>query len=107
MALAQERGTGWWDEFKDTAGPMARDLDELESRSTVLRTHEPLFIPGMLQTEKYARAVLSETEGDAQRAERYVEFRMARQRVLTGDNPATYRTVIHEAALHTQMGAQE
>ncbi|MET7618066.1 helix-turn-helix transcriptional regulator [Streptomyces sp. NPDC005408] len=104
MEMAQERGNGWWDDFDDTIGPTARDLAELESRSTVLRTHEPLFIPGMLQTEEYARAVLSEAEGDHQRAERYVEFRLTRQRVLTGEKPVTYRAVIHEAALHAQVG---
>ncbi|MDQ1045818.1 helix-turn-helix domain-containing protein [Streptomyces sp. V4I2] len=42
MAMAQERGKGWWDEFADTIGPAARDLAELESRSTVMRTHNPL-----------------------------------------------------------------
>ncbi|MFE1285418.1 DUF5753 domain-containing protein [Streptomyces sp. NPDC058751] len=82
----------------------ARDLAELESRSTVLRTHEPLVIPGMLQTEEYARAVLGATEDDPRRADRYTEFRLARQRVLTGDSPVTYRAVVHEAALHTRVG---
>ncbi|KAB1986736.1 helix-turn-helix domain-containing protein [Streptomyces triticiradicis] len=104
MSMAQENGKGWWDGFNDTIGPAARDLAELESRSTVLRTHEPLVIPGMLQTEEYARAVLGATEDDPQRADRYTEFRMARQRVLTGDSPVTYRAVVHEAALHTQVG---
>ncbi|MGI5197805.1 helix-turn-helix domain-containing protein [Streptomyces sp. CA-288835] len=104
MAMAQERGKGWWSEFSDTIGPAARDLAELESRSTVLRTHEPMLIPGMLQTQDYARAVLEATEGDPQRADRYAQFRLARQRVLTGDSPVTYRAVIHEAALHTRVG---
>ncbi|MCT9005181.1 helix-turn-helix domain-containing protein [Streptomyces sp. NPDC054766] len=104
MAMAQESGKGWWDEFNDTIGPGARDLAELESRSTVLRTHEPLVIPGMLQTEEYARAVLEATERDRRRAHRYAEFRLARQRVLTGASPVTYRAVVHEAALHTRVG---
>lgn len=104
MAMAQERGKGWWDEFSDTIGPAARDLAELESRSAMLRTHEPLVIPGMLQTEEYARAVLEATEGATQRITRYAQFRLSRQRVLTGDSPVTYRAVIHEAALHTHVG---
>ncbi|WP_149830345.1 helix-turn-helix domain-containing protein [Streptomyces tailanensis] len=104
MAMAQENGKGWWDAFNDTIGPAARNLAELESRSTTLRTHEPLVIPGMLQTEEYARAVLDTTEGDPQRTHRYVEFRLARQQVLMGVKPVTYRAVIHEAALHTQVG---
>lgn len=106
MAMAQERGRGWWGEFSDTIGPAARDLAELESRSTVLRTQEPLFVPGLLQTEEYAHAVLSETERDTRRVDRYVEFRLARQRILVGDAPVTYRAVIHEAALHSHVGAR-
>jgi hypothetical protein len=107
MSMAQASGKGWWDEFDDTIGPTARNLAELESRSAVLRTHEPLFIPGMLQTEEYARTVLGETEEDPQRANRYVEFRLARQRVLQGDAAVTYRSVIHEAALHTLIGGPQ
>ncbi|MGH1551788.1 Scr1 family TA system antitoxin-like transcriptional regulator [Streptomyces sp. L7] len=67
----QESGKGWWDEFNDTIGPAARNLAELESRSTVLRTHNPLVIPGMLQTDEYARAVLAATEPAPQHADRY------------------------------------
>jgi hypothetical protein len=104
MAMAQERGKGWWGEFSDTIGPAARDLAELESRSTTLRTQEPLFIPGLLQTEEYARSVLSETESDLQRVDRYVEFRLARQRILTGDAPVAFHAVVHEAALHAHVG---
>jgi transcriptional regulator with XRE-family HTH domain len=104
MAMAQANGKGWWEGFADVIGPAARDLAELESRSTVLRTHGPMVIPGMLQTEEYARAVLGITESDPQRADRYAEFRMARQRVLTGDSPVTYRAIVHESALHTRVG---
>ncbi|WP_405882219.1 helix-turn-helix transcriptional regulator [Streptomyces sp. NBC_01136] len=107
MSMAQSSGKGWWDEFDDTIGPTARNLAELESRSAVLRTHEPLFIPGMLQTEEYARTVLGETEEDPQRADRYVEFRLARQRILQGGAAVTYRSVIHEAALHTLIGGPQ
>ncbi|MFI1730162.1 helix-turn-helix domain-containing protein [Streptomyces acidicola] len=107
MSMGQASGKGWWDEFDDTIGPAARDLAELESRSTVLRTHEPMFIPGVLQTEDYARAVLSETERDPQLVDRYVQFRLERQRILATDSPVTYRAVIHEAALHVRVGGPE
>ncbi|MEV4863485.1 helix-turn-helix domain-containing protein [Streptomyces ossamyceticus] len=104
LEMAHESGKGWWGAFSDTIGPAARDLAELESRSRVLRTHEPLLIPGMLQTMDYARAVLCATESDPHRADRYAQFRLARQRVLTGDPAVSYHAVIHEAALHTRVG---
>lgn len=104
MAMAQESGRGWWDDFRDVVAQEAVDLAELEFRSPGLRWHECLFIPGLLQTEDYARAVISESEPDARRLERFVGFRLARQRVLTGEAPIAFRTVIHEAALHVRVG---
>ncbi|WP_405859859.1 DUF5753 domain-containing protein [Streptomyces sp. NBC_01515] len=55
-------------------------------------------------SEGAVSAVLEATEGDPQRTDRYAQFRMARQRVLTGPHPLTYLAVIHEAALHTRVG---
>ncbi|MET9059982.1 MULTISPECIES: helix-turn-helix domain-containing protein [Streptomyces] len=104
MDMAHESGRGWWNGFSDTIGPAGRDLAELESRSTALRTHEPLLIPGLLQTGEYARAVLDATEADPQRADRYAQFRQARQRVLTGESAVAYHAVVYEAALHTRVG---
>ncbi|MEU3464917.1 helix-turn-helix transcriptional regulator [Streptomyces sp. NPDC006733] len=104
MEMAQERGKGWWDEYGDVMGRDALDLAELESRSTCVRVHEPLFIPGMLQTEDYAREVISAVGRDTERRERYVQFRMDRQRALTGERPTTYHAVLYEAALRVQVG---
>ncbi|MFI0260888.1 helix-turn-helix domain-containing protein [Streptomyces sp. NPDC017056] len=102
MAMAQETGRGWWGDFRDVVAPVGRDLAELEARSAGIRVHEPLFVPGLLQTADYARAVIAESEQDEHRVERFVEFRMARQRILAG--VVTYRAIVHEAALHVQIG---
>ncbi|NEA77489.1 DUF5753 domain-containing protein, partial [Streptomyces sp. SID13588] len=104
MEMAQERGKGWWDEVGDVVAPVAADLAELESRSAGIRIHESLIVPGLLQTADYARAVISESEHDAKRVERYVDFRMARQSVLAAPSTVTYRAIIHEVALHTRVG---
>ncbi|MFE0106977.1 helix-turn-helix domain-containing protein [Streptomyces sp. NPDC059009] len=104
MAMAQERGKGWWDEFRDVVAPVGCDLAELESLSAAIRIHEPLFIPGLLQTEDYARSVIGESEDDKRRVDRFVAFRVGRQRVLTAESPVRFRAVIHEAALHVQVG---
>ncbi|MBT2395471.1 helix-turn-helix transcriptional regulator [Streptomyces sp. ISL-100] len=106
MEMAQELGKGWWDDFKDAIGPRARDLAELESRCSGIRIHEPLFIPGMFQTEDYARAVVTtaEQDQDQERVDRYVKFRMARQRVLTDPDAVPYHAIVHEAALRLHVG---
>jgi transcriptional regulator with XRE-family HTH domain len=104
MAMAQERGKGWWDEYRDISGSALIDLAELEWRSPSIRIHEPLFVPGMLQTPDYARAVMEATGRDLDEVDRFVDFRMNRQRVLTGENATPYHVVIYEAALRVQVG---
>ncbi|MFI9104157.1 helix-turn-helix domain-containing protein [Streptomyces fildesensis] len=106
MSMAQDRGKGWWTEYRDVMGKSALDLAELESRSSSVRIHEPLFIPGMLQVPEYAHEVIAATGTDTERHDRYVEFRLARQRVLTSDSPLTYHAVIHESALRVQVGSK-
>ncbi|MFI9236242.1 helix-turn-helix domain-containing protein [Streptomyces sp. NPDC053079] len=102
MAMAHDRGKGWWDGFKDVLERRALDLAELESRATSIQVHEPAVIPGMLQTEDYARAVISTIEVDHQHLDRWVEFRLERQRVLAGLQ--AYHAVIHESALRMRVG---
>ncbi|MFE0044202.1 helix-turn-helix domain-containing protein [Streptomyces albireticuli] len=102
MELAQDSGKGWWDEYRETQGRRALDLVELESRATRARAHEPSVIPGLLQTEGYARGVISSVEGDQRNLDRWVRFRMERQRVLA--ELETYHAVIHESALRVRVG---
>lgn len=104
MAMATERGGGWWDDYADVMERRALDLAESESRCQGIRIHEPLFIPGLLQTADYARALMTDLQPDNRNIDRYVQFRLARQRILSGDRPTPYRAVIHEAALRVRVG---
>lgn len=104
MEMAQEHGRGWWDDYRDVMGRSALDLAELESRCSGIRMHEPLFIPGMFQTEDYAHAVTLATGQDRERIDRFVRFRLDRQRILSGPEPTPYHAVVHEAALRVQVG---
>jgi transcriptional regulator with XRE-family HTH domain len=104
MEMAHDRGKGWWTEFSDVLRRDALDLAEAESCAHAIRMHQPLFIPGMFQTADYAHAVTMTTGQDRVRVERYVAFRLARQRILTRPNPVAYHAVIHEAALRVHVG---
>jgi hypothetical protein len=104
MAMAQERGKGWWDEYREVTDQVARDLAELEYRSASVRMHEPLFVPGILQTEDYARAVFTECGLLSPFTDEHVRFRLTRQDRLTDDTPVSCHAIIHEAALHVQIG---
>ncbi|MEC4015709.1 helix-turn-helix domain-containing protein [Streptomyces sp. H27-D2] len=108
MTMAQDRGKGWWDGYRNTMGRPALDLAELEARASGISTHELLVIPGMFQTADYARAVCETAdEDDAAAIDRYVCFRLDRQRLLAGEAAAPYHAVIHEGALHTRVGSPQ
>jgi transcriptional regulator with XRE-family HTH domain len=51
--------SGWWREFGDTIPPWFEPYLGLEQSASLIRTYEPQFVPGLLQTEDYARAVVS------------------------------------------------
>ncbi|WDZ88025.1 DUF5753 domain-containing protein [Micromonospora cathayae] len=78
---------------------------ELEQEATCLRTFEPLLVPGLLQTEGYARALLR--TGNLlppAEIEELVAGRLARQEVLCRDAPPQVVAVIEEAVLRRRVG---
>lgn len=80
---------------------------EIEARS--LLNYECLFVPGLLQTEDYARAALQRGMPTATKEEidRLVEARISRQSVLTRDPPLRLWTIVDEAALHRPVGGRD
>jgi hypothetical protein len=79
----------------------------LEQAAILIRSYELQFVPGLLQTEGYARTVLSLAEGDEDMEElldHRVALRMARQRILHRPAPPQLWVVIDEAALRRPVG---
>ncbi|MBO2449707.1 helix-turn-helix domain-containing protein [Actinomadura barringtoniae] len=97
----QEQQTGWWNEFRDITSLDDRDYVSLENSASRLSGIYTQSIPGLLQTEEYTRSIMRASlfENDPRRAERYVGFRMARQRVLRSPAPPQLHVIIDEAAL--------
>lgn len=88
--------------------PWVRALLEMEERATVLRNWESLVIPGLLQTESYARAVLRgarPTDSDAA-IEQLVAARMARQEIWQREDPEppVLSVILGEAVLRQRVG---
>jgi transcriptional regulator with XRE-family HTH domain len=106
VAMATDRARGWWEEYRGSLPTPFLDLAELEHYSTYRRDLEFLFIPGLLQTEDYARAAFSSRVPVLPREELdlRVRHRMQRKAVLDGPTPAPYEAVIHEAALRIRVG---
>jgi transcriptional regulator with XRE-family HTH domain len=99
--MAEERVKGWWEESRGTSSIGALDLAELEHHATTLTVLQVVYIPGLLQTEEYARALFTQAVPKLalMDVQRRVSFRMQRKRVIEHE-PATPCTfVIHEAAL--------
>jgi Domain of unknown function (DUF5753) len=83
------------------------DYASVEADSAMIRGFELYLVPGLLQTEEYARAVMdiglpSETRDDKE----LVAFRMARQQILTRPDPPRLLAVIGEAALRQRVGGR-
>jgi hypothetical protein len=86
-------------------GAIVEDLVLLEQDSSAIRACHPFGIPGLLQTEDYARAVKSSIQFDPARdVDRAVAFRMARKEVLSRPVPVDFDVVVGEAALRQLMG---
>jgi len=110
FALAQEAaGRGWWETYSPTLPPDYAWLIGLEAEAQAALSWEPLIVPGLLQTGDYAREV---TNGYLERIDpvppsetrRRVEARLARQRVLTRDNPPQLSVVLDQSVLHRRFG---
>jgi len=81
-------------------------LIDLEIAATSIRTFGGLLLPGLLQTEGYARAVISALTRDlpSEELEKMVNLRLTRQALLTGDDPPSYWAIIDDAALRRPVG---
>lgn len=80
-----------------------------EAEARALRNFEPLFIPGLLQTEDYSRVVSRQTSLglDAKDIEERVQMRMERKALLTKDDPLELWAIIDEAAIRRLVGGVE
>ena len=108
VEFAREANTpGWWQQYGDLLPQWFRAYVDLESAATLIRTYEGQLIPGLLQTEDYMRAVIGGANLDEspEEAERRVALRMARQTVLTREQPPRLWAVIDEAALRRPVGS--
>jgi transcriptional regulator with XRE-family HTH domain len=109
VQLAREsRQKGWWHAYGDSVQPHFGTYLGLESAASEIRIYEVNLIPGLLQTEEYARAVISAGMVDKPRAdiERSVALRMERQQVARTIMPKVW-AVLDEAALRRQVGGPE
>ncbi|MER6346759.1 helix-turn-helix domain-containing protein [Streptomyces sp. NPDC001595] len=110
VALAEEANQpGWWQRFHDVLPDWFSLFVSLEGAARMIRSYEPHFVPGLLQTEEYARAVLEAgTIGQTDRAtlERHVALRMTRQELLRRANPPHLWVIMDETVLRRPVSTR-
>lgn len=103
VSLTEEANRpGWWQRYHDVLPEWFSLYVSLEGAARLIRSYEPHFVPGLLQTEAYARAVLEAgTVGQTtpESIERHVSLRLARQRLLDGGDPPHLWVVMDETVL--------
>jgi transcriptional regulator with XRE-family HTH domain len=110
VQLARDsRQKGWWHAYSDTIHPQFATYVGLESAASAIRVYEVNLLPGLLQTEDYARTIIKAgtMNGSQEDVERMVSLRMARQPALTRAEPPMLWTVVDEAALRRRVGGTE
>ena len=107
LAMAGHANTpGWWQAYSDVVPPWFAPYLGLEQAAEVIRCYEVQFVPGLLQTPDYARAVLGIGAGDHPEldTDQLVSLRMRRQQILHRPSPPRLWAVIDEAALRRPIG---
>ena len=103
VALAEEANRpGWWQRYHGVLPDWFSMYVSLEGAASMIRSYEPHFMPGLLQTEAYARAVLEAgTVGQTspEDIDRHVSLRMTRQKLLAREHPPHLWVIMEETAL--------
>jgi hypothetical protein len=97
---------GWWHSYGDVLPSWFHSYVGLEQAAARIRTYEPQFVPGLLQTEDYAAAVISLGDFPPEEVERRVSLRATRQRRFR-DGAVRLWAVIDEMALRRPVGGPE
>ncbi|MFJ9036768.1 helix-turn-helix domain-containing protein [Streptomyces sp. NPDC102406] len=102
----QANRPGWWHSYRDAVPSWFTAYVSLETGAKTLRTYEPQYVSGLLQTPDYARAVLSGglPHGSDEEIARRVALRLHRQSLLEGEDAPTLWVVMEEAVLHREVG---
>ncbi|MFE5050433.1 helix-turn-helix domain-containing protein [Streptomyces sp. NPDC056637] len=105
----QANEPGWWHSYRDVVPSWFTAYVSLETGAKTLRTYEPQYVTGLLQTPDYARGVLRGglPNGSEEELTRRVELRLLRQSLLEREDAPTLWVVMEEAVLHRTVGSPD
>jgi transcriptional regulator with XRE-family HTH domain len=110
LTLAQHANSrGWWARYDDVMPDWFVTYVGLEQATSLIRTYELQFVPGLFQTPDYASAVtvLGHRAAPQEEIERRVSLRLKRQEILTVTDPPRVWAVIDESALRRPLGSRD
>lgn len=106
LGLVREANiAGWWHGYGDVLPPWFQTYIGLEESASVIRIFDVQFIPGLLQTEEYTRAIcsLGHPAGSAEEIERRVDMRRERQKLLVSERAPRILAVVDEVAVRRRI----
>jgi transcriptional regulator with XRE-family HTH domain len=101
------RERSWWSAYRGVVSPEYLSFLGLESSSSIVRNYEPLLIPGLLQTEEYARVairIIQEPDPSPAELDVMVDLRMRRQEVLERPDPPQLHCIVDESVIRRRAG---
>jgi transcriptional regulator with XRE-family HTH domain len=106
MALAKEtKSRGWWQAYGDVVPEWFDLYVGLEGAATRIAWFETELVPGLFQTEDYARSLIALDHPDDEEISRYVQLRLARQAILNRPiDPPEIRVALRETVLRCPVG---
>ncbi|MDX3076689.1 helix-turn-helix domain-containing protein [Streptomyces sp. NPDC088354] len=110
IAMAERANEpGWWHAYRDVLPSWFTAYVSLETGARTLRTYEPHYVTGLLQTQAYARAILRAgfPNGTEEDLARRVDLRLRRQSLLDRSDAPTLWVVMEEAVLHRVVGGPD
>lgn len=109
LALARAaRQPAWWSEYSNVAPAPLLELIDYESAASAVSQFETMFVPGILQIEDYASAVLQafyDEKPTEERVKALVELRTARRDLLSSENAPKFAFLLDESVVHRQVGS--
>jgi len=104
--LRESKQTGWWQAYTEEMPEQYMSFVEFEDEAETVWNYESLFVPGLLQTEDYSRALIRGVLPGATKdqVEQRVDVRKRRQAVLEREQPLRLWAICDEAALHRMVG---
>ncbi|MFI0406341.1 helix-turn-helix domain-containing protein [Actinomadura sp. 3N508] len=103
------RQRGWWQRYGEVLHPGFELYLGLEAEATEMHAYISEWVPGLLQTPEYARAIMAvePRRPSDEEIQGRVEARLARQAILDGDDPLQYWVVLNEAVLRRVVGSPQ